>query len=268
MSRKAAILGLGGHSFIAQLGNDPPASFEEQCAVVAACLDAGIQLIDTTYYQERVALRQVLRALGRRDEAEIAAWNFFRQPGREDDLVGPTPYAPHHIDVMLEELQTDHIDLLVIHTHENAEELRRELQLAERWQAQGKVRSVALGMVEAAHLRALGTDHPITHVLAPYNAFTQGATAVFAQAREQGLRTIALSPFVRGWKLDEIDEDPATVAPILLRWAAFSDHVDRVVVAMRRREWVAANVRALRQGPLTAAENARLAAWIGRSRGA
>jgi len=42
-------LGLGGHSYIAQLGNDPPASFEEQCALVAACLDGGIHVLDTTY---------------------------------------------------------------------------------------------------------------------------------------------------------------------------------------------------------------------------
>ena len=28
-------LGLGGHSYIAQLGNDPPASFGKQCALVA-----------------------------------------------------------------------------------------------------------------------------------------------------------------------------------------------------------------------------------------
>ncbi len=44
-------LGLGGHSYIAHLGNDPPASFEEQCALVAACLDTGIHLLDTTYYR-------------------------------------------------------------------------------------------------------------------------------------------------------------------------------------------------------------------------
>lgn len=46
-------LGLGGHSFIAQLENDLPASFEEQCAIVCACLGAGIHPLDTTYYQER-----------------------------------------------------------------------------------------------------------------------------------------------------------------------------------------------------------------------
>ena len=112
-------LGLGGHSYIAQLGNDPPASFEEQCALVAACLDAGIRLLDTTYYQERVALGQVLQHIGRRDEATVTAWNFFKQSGKEDDLVPWTSYEPAHIDVMLGELQTDRIDLLVIHAEDD-----------------------------------------------------------------------------------------------------------------------------------------------------
>ncbi len=69
-------LGLGGHSYIAQLGNDPQATFEEQCALVAACLEAGIRLLDTTYYQERVALGRVLHQLGRRDEGTVIGWAF------------------------------------------------------------------------------------------------------------------------------------------------------------------------------------------------
>ena len=71
-------LGLGGHSYIAQLGNDPPASFEEQCALVAACMDAGIRLIDTTNYQELYALGWVLRLLVLRDEATVFGWNFLK----------------------------------------------------------------------------------------------------------------------------------------------------------------------------------------------
>ena len=145
-------LGLGGHSYIAQLGNDPPASFEEQCALVAGCLDAGIRLLDTTYYQERVALGRVLRQLGRRDEATVTGWNFFKQPGKEDDLVPWTPYEPSHIDVMLDELQTDRIDLLVIHAEDDPATLHRELALAETWVAAGKVRQAALVMVGLLHL--------------------------------------------------------------------------------------------------------------------
>ncbi len=255
-------LALGGHSYIEQLGNDPAASFEEQCALVAACLDHGIRLLDTTYYQERVALGKVLRELGRRDEAQVTAWNFFKQPGKENDLVPWTPYAPEHVDVMLSELQTGRIDLLVIHAEDDQEQLWRGMELASRWRGEGKVRQVGLGMAQLAHLEALPPDHPFSYVLAPYNAFNRGAAETFARAREMGLGVIAMSPFIRGWKLDEIGGDKAEVAAMLLRWVAWQELVDRVVVSMRRKAWVAANLTALEQGPLTAEEQARVEAWV------
>ena len=257
-------LGLGGHSYIAQLGNDPPASFEEQCALVTACLDAGIRLLDTTYYQERVALGQVLQHIGRRDEAFVTAWNFFKQPGKEDDLVPWTPYEPSHIDVMLRELQTDRIDLLVIHAEDDPATLHRGLALAETWTAAGKVRQVGLGMAGLRHLDQLPTSHPVTHVLVPYNAFNRDAAPVFTRARELGLHTVAMSPFIRGWKLDEIGEDTAQVAGILLRWVVSQPLVDRVIVSMRKKAWVQANLETVAQGPLTPEEEARLAMWVGR----
>ena len=258
-------LGLGGHSYIAQLGNDPPASFEEQCALVAACLDAGIRLLDTTYYQERVALGRVLRQLGRRDEATVTGWNFFKQPGKENELVPWTPYEPSHIDVMLDELQTDRIDLLVIHAEDDPAVLHRELVLAETWVAAGKVRQVGLGMVGLRHLDQLPAGHPVSHVLAPYNVFNRDAAALFARARALGLQTVAMSPFIRGWKLDEIGEDTAEVAAILLRWVVSQQLVDRVIVSMRKREWVHANLQAVARGPLTLQEEARLATWLART---
>ena len=78
MPNKATVpLVLGGHSFIQQLGNDPAPDVDEQIEIVSTCLDAGITWFDTTYQPERVALGTVLKALGRRDEATIIAWNFF-----------------------------------------------------------------------------------------------------------------------------------------------------------------------------------------------
>ncbi|MDQ4077802.1 MAG: aldo/keto reductase, partial [Chloroflexota bacterium] len=252
-------------SYIAQLGNDPPASFEEQCALVAACLDAGMRLLDTTYYQERIALGRVLQHLGRRDEAMVTGWNFFKQPGKEDELVAWTPYAPGHIDVMLQELQTNRIDLLVIHAEDDPGTLHRELALAEAWVATGKIRQVGLGMARLQHLDQLPAHHSITHVLAPYNAFNRAAAALFVRARALGMRTIAMSPFIRGWKLQEIGEDPAEVAAILLRWVVSQPVVDHVIVAMRKREWVQANLEAAARGALTPQEELRLAAWATRA---
>ena len=258
----AAGLGLGGHSYITQLGNDPAPPFVEQCTLVEACLDRGIALLDTTYYQERVALGRVLQRLGRRDEATISAWNFFKQPGKEDDLVPWTPYAPHHIDLMLDELQTDRIDLLVIHAEDDPRTLAHELELAQQWLAAGKVKEVGLGMVAEHHLDQLPPGHPVTHVLAPYNAFNCGALSLFGRARALGIHTVAMSPFIRGWKLDEIGGDAAEVAAILLRWVAAQPLVDYVIVSMRRKEWVEANLAAVARGPLSEQEQVRVEAWI------
>lgn len=259
-------LGLGGHSFIAPLGNDPEPSFEEQCRIVGACLDNGIHLMDTTYYQERVALGKVMRRLGRRDEVCLTAWPFFKQAGQENDLVPNQPLEEQHLAIMLDELQTDFVDLLVIHCHDDQERLQRELALAQRWMSEGRVKSASLGMAEARHLRQLPAEHPVTHVLVPYNAFHRGAADTFATAKGMGLETVAMSPFIRGWKLQEIQADKTAnaelVADILLRWVAFQPSVDHVVVSMRREEWVHKNTKALTRGPLTEREQALLSDWL------
>lgn len=257
-------LGLGGHSFIEELGNDQLASFEEQCAIVGACLDNGIHFLDTTYYQEREALGKVLQILGRRNEAKIVAWNFFKLPDQSRQLVGFSPYEPRHIDVMLDELNSDFIDILVIHAHGDERRLRQEIDLAKRWMDDRKVRGVGLGMLQLEHLVSLPEDHAVTHVLAPYNAFNRKAKDVFNMAKMMGLTTIAMSPFVRGWNLDEIGTDKNKAADILLRWITEQQMVDRVIVSMRKREWVLSNLQAVQSGPLTEEESRLLDEWVDR----
>jgi aryl-alcohol dehydrogenase-like predicted oxidoreductase len=258
-------IGLGGHTFIEELGNDPKASFEDQCKIVAACLDSGIRVIDTTYYQERVALGRVLKELGRRDEAHILAWNFFQKAGNTTDvLVKPSPYEAHHIDLMLGELQTDVIDTLVIHVHDDPAVMDQQTSLVREWIAVGKVKRAALGMVRMEDIQQLPIDSPVSCVLAPYNAFRREAEEIFKIARLRGFEVIGLSPFVRGWKLDEIGDDKQHAADILLRWAVSSELVDLVIVSMRKSEWVEANLKTLQHGGLTQEEAAKLDNWVSR----
>ncbi len=209
-----------------------------------------------------MALGRVLAHLGRRQEATLTAWNFFKQPGKEDDLVAWTPYAPHHIDLMLEELQTDTLDLLVIHAEDDSQRLEQGVALATRWMSEGKVKQLGLGMGRPEFLDIF--HQVFSCVLAPCNAFNRSTFPLFARARERGLKKIAMSPFIRGWKLDEIGEDTAEVAAILLRWVVFQPLVDQVIVSMRKPEWVQANLQAVARGPLTAHEEERLANWIAR----
>jgi len=67
---------LGGHSFISQLGSDPP------------------------------------HTLGRRAEASILAWNFFTDFAPGDPVGQASYYRPEHIDIILEQLRTSYVGLL------------------------------------------------------------------------------------------------------------------------------------------------------------
>jgi len=262
MASHVAKLALGGHSFIQELGNDPKASHEEQCSIVAACIDSGIVTFDTTHHMERTALGSILEELGRRDEAEIMAWNFFEEPGREHELTPYRPYQPDSIDIMLRELRTDRIDIVVIHSQDDIARFHHELELAKRWIGQGKARTAAIGMSRVKDVQALPSGHPVTHVLEPYSAFSRGALAMFELAREHGLVTMALSPFVRGWKLDAIGGDTSEVAGIALRWVTSQPVIDTVVVSMRRSAWVHTNLASASKGALTPEEEIRLDGWL------
>jgi hypothetical protein len=50
------------------------------------------------------------------------------------------------------------------------------------------------------------------------------------------------------------------LADQMLRYSLFSPHVDRLIVSMRRAEWVRANVASWRRGPLSSEERAWLEA--------
>lgn len=87
---------------------------------------------------------------------------------------------------------------------------------------------------------------------------------MFMKAKEMGMTTIALSPFIRGWKLDEIGGNKEAAADVLLRWVSEQDVVDQVIVSMRKREWIYSNLQAIDRGPLTGQEQYVLSDWINR----
>ncbi|MBI3769881.1 MAG: aldo/keto reductase [Deltaproteobacteria bacterium] len=261
---------LGGHSFISQLGNDPPASAEEQRAIVESCLDGGIRGFDTTYQPERVALGKALDALGRRGEATILAWNFFTDfvPG---DPVGEAEYyRPGDIDIILEQLRTSYVDCLVVVSLDDPDENRRQVELAIEWRRKGYARSLGLWVPDLAVVEHYRNDNPFRFAIRPFNVTTDDAAAVFAACKACGWETLATSPFFRGWELEKIiaaaaangyDEAETlrpTLADLMLRFSLFQSNVDRVIVAMRKVEWIARNLESVARGPLTARERRRL----------
>ena len=243
---------LGGHSFIAQLGSDPAPDEKTQDAIVAACLDAGITTFDTTYLPERVALGKSLKRLGRRSAAQLIAWNFFTDFGPNDSVGGHAPYEPQHIHQMLRELQSEHIEHLVVHPVSDPAAQERQEALAVSWQ-------------QAGHVGRLGTwmppldtpqPGPYAFAVAPCNVTNaDDATPRFAAYKALGWEILATSPFVRGWELDKQvagqGKDKATVADEMLRFSVFFPNVDKLIVAMRRPEWVAINCASVARGGLS-----------------
>lgn len=246
---------LGGHTFIEELGNDPAIDDAQARDVVAACLDSGITWFDTTYAPEREALGRALDELGRREEATIVAWNFFG-PAHS----APVAYEPEHVDVVLDQLRTDRVERLVVHPWEEDGDQVLSTDLPRRWQSEGLVGE--LGTWNPDSMDAFDADDPFSFVVEPYNVARRAAAETFAGARALGWETLAVSPFVRGWTLDDLvaaaveleggdaDDHRARLADHMLRFSLYGPDVDRLVVAMRRVEYVSRNVESARKGPL------------------
>jgi len=260
---------LGGHTFIGQLGNEPRPTEDAQCKIVETCLDNGIRWFDTTHRPERVALGKALHRLGRRNEAVIIAWNFFDDVGADanDRLDGAAPYRPHHIAQLLEQLQTNFIDCLVVHPVAGGEAVNRaQLELAVEWQKSGYVGVLGTWEPGEDAVERFGPENPYDFMVRPLNVATPEAGPAFAAAKRLGWHTLAASPFVRGWHLDRLvaaaskswrgseSDLRRLLADHMLRYSLFHPNVDRVITAMRRVQWVVANVESVRRGPLTASE--------------
>ncbi len=272
-------LALGGHTFISQLGNEPMPTESVQSSIVEACLDNGILWFDTTHRPERLGLGRALEALGRREEAHIIAWNFLGDVGTgpDDKLDRPSPFEPHVLDDLLEQLRTDRIDCLVVHEMDksddpvaDAEAERKQEAVAVEWLKKGYVRQIGVWAPGPDARGKYGEDNPYSFMLMPLNIRNSGSAPSFAVSKALGWKTFAVSPFVRGWDLDAMVEraeargegnDAALrekLADLMLRFSIYHPDVDYVVTGMRRVEWIASNVASVERGPLSANERSWL----------
>ncbi len=277
--RAPSKLVVGGHSFIAELGNDPAIDFGVQLEIVNTCLDSGITCFDTTYEPERLALGRILAELKRRDDAQIVAWNFFSEPATGAHLVAPRPFMAGDISLLLQQLGVSSIDLLVVHPVDNAEANARQIEVALSWQQSGFVRSLGTWAPGAQPEKHYGASNPYQFMVAPRNLAQPGAD-VFRAGKALGWRTFATSPFGRGWLLDRLlsvatQDAPgdanalrARLADAMLRFSLFCSDVDHVIVGIRKREWIAQNLHSMEAGPLSESEMRDLLGLIERSPGA
>jgi aryl-alcohol dehydrogenase-like predicted oxidoreductase len=259
---------LGGHSFITQLGNDLPASEQDQYSIIESCLNCGIRWIDTTYQPERIRLGHMLQRLGRREEVTILAWSFFKDFTPTEPVGEPERYRPEHIEIILEQLHTTYVNGLVVIPVKNPERNQEQIELTIGWRKKGYVRSLGLWVAElaATDFDQYRETNAFQFAVLPVNITTPSAAATLVACKKNGLETLATSPFFRGWELERMVTEGCArgygdrevvlrqVADLMLRFSLFHSDVDRVIVGIRRLAWISRNVESVSRGPLTAGE--------------
>jgi aryl-alcohol dehydrogenase-like predicted oxidoreductase len=228
---QVSVLGLGGNTF-----GPPRIDSATTTKVIHAALTAGINFIDTaiTYGggQSETFIGKALR--GRHDQAVVATkFNFL-------DLVGdPRQRINDHCDESLRKLQTDHIDLLQVHTP--SDEIATDdllAALAELVEV-GKIR--AYGASNYSSWRLAESDHrarelgvaPFATVQNHYSLLYRRPEHELAQSCERyGVSLIPFHPLAGGFLTGKYQANQAP--PPGTRGAAGSYIVDKM---SNERNW-------------------------------
>lgn len=230
-----ATIGFGGHSL------------KEGAAVVEACLDEGVTYIDCagSYADAELKVGEVMRA--RRKEAILATKTLARTRDA----------AWRDIGRSLERLQTDHVDLLQLHSVNSMQELEQvfapagSLAALIRARDEGLCRHVGItGHARPEVIAEAFRRYPFAAALVPLSStdarLNDFGPRVFALARERSIGVIAMKVLTSGRAAGHVRES--------IRYA-LTLPVSVAIVGMGSREEVEANARIARAfRPMTPAE--------------
>ncbi|HEX4624779.1 MAG TPA: aldo/keto reductase [Solirubrobacteraceae bacterium] len=220
----------------------PPAETE---AAVTRALEVGYRHIDTAAaYRNEAGVARAIAAVGlNRSEVFITTKLFNDDHGREQ--------AQRAFAASLERLETDYVDLYLIHWPVPSED-----RYVETWQAlgefhrEGRARSIGVSNFNLEHLERLGreteTMPAVNQVeLHPYLAQRE----LRAYQRDHGIATEAWSPIGQG---GDVLDDPAigaiaeshdrSPAQVIIRWHLQSGNI--VIPKSVTPERIAENFRA------------------------
>lgn len=196
---KVSEIGLGAW----QLANPAWGLDDETAAldIVQAALDEGCNFFDTAPgYGEGRSETILGRALrGRRDSVLLCSKFGHLADGSSDFRTSAVRSA---IEPSLRRLQTDHLDVLLVHNPPAELQDGRRCDLYEelsRLRSEGKIRAYGVSIDSAAEMRTVmeSTGCQVLEVL--FNIFSQDCASAFQVAADRRVGLIAKVPLDSGW---------------------------------------------------------------------
>ncbi|MDQ6419110.1 aldo/keto reductase [Paenibacillus sp. LHD-117] len=241
--------------------------------ILHAVLDAGINLIDTSYDYGR-SEELIGRFLGRRRHDYVLATKCgcrVVECGDHDETshVWTRDNLMHNIDTSLSRMRTDYIDILQLHgpTVKQAEE-GRLVEVLQEIQATGKVRYIGVSSY-LPHLPSYVEWGSFDTFQLPYSALEREHEQWIARAADSGAGIIVRGGVGQGepgigrgsadrwsaWeeaKLDELLEHGEQRTGFLLRFTLSHPSMATTIVGTKNVDHLADNVRYAAMGPLPA----------------
>ena len=187
---------------IADLSN-PGANAADSLATVRACLELGINHLDTAYMygHDGLSERLIAEALGkRRNEMVIATkCGVHGVPDVSETFDARPATLRRECEESLRRLETDRVELLYLHAPdknvpvaESAGELKRLLD-------EGKTRSVGASNLTLAQLKEFAAACPLTAFQPPYNMLMRQIEAdALPWCRQHGVAVLTYWPLMKG----------------------------------------------------------------------
>lgn len=235
-------------------------------AALHKALDLGVNFFDTARAygtsEERIG-----RAIGsRRADYVLATKSLGRSCA---DLNAD-------LETSLRDLQTDHVDVLFLHTVSDGETYEQVMgpgggyEAAARAKEQGKVGHIGASIHrDLVTMRRAIKSGVFEVLMVAHSAIDQeGSGALLPLAGDYNVGTVVMKPLSGGQLVSPpgpngLPVSPDPVVPGALRWIISNPRVDTVIPGMVSAEQVEENVAAVARGPLSVAEGEEVVGIVG-----
>lgn len=184
----------------------------DSLATIRACLDLGINFLDTAYcYGESGESERLIgRALGsRRDEMVIATKGGIHwAPGRKQILDARPETLHRECEESLRRLGTDRVELLYLHAPDPHTPITESAGALGELLAAGKARAIGVSNVTLDQLREFASVCPLAAFQPPYNMLQRQIEAdTLPWCVEHGVAVVIYWPLLKGLLAGRLPRD-------------------------------------------------------------